>query len=195
MSPSQFVLCLEYLSRGLNVATAKSDFNFYPKCNKFKISHPAFVDNLMLFARGDVPSIHIIMECLADFEGKSGLQANTLKSSIFTAGIEGQELQSIMDFTRFPQGVMPFRYLDNPLAIVKLRITHYDPLLSKISDCIKAWKAVSLSYAGRLELIRGMLQGVVCFWLSILPTPIVVIEKVYRLCRRFLWNLKTSLVA
>lgn len=193
MSPFLFVLCLEYLSRGLNLATTASEFNFHPKCNKLKVSHLAFADDLMLFARGDEPSICIIMDCLRDFEEKSGLKA--LKSSIFTAGIEGHELQCIMDRVRFPQGAMPFRYLGIPLAAIKLKITHYDPLISKISDCIKAWQAVTFSYAGRLELIRGVLQGVVCFWLGILPIPVAVIEKIYGLCRRFLWCSKSSLVA
>lgn len=77
----------------------------------------------------------------------------------------------------------------------QVEISHYDPLVSKISNCIKAWKAVTLSYVGRLELIRGVLQGVVCFWLGILPVPAAVIEHIYGLCKHFLWNSKSSLVA
>ena len=85
------------------MATTSSEFNFYPKCNKLKISHLAFADDLMLFSIGDIPSIRIIMDCLKDFEGKSGLQVNPLKSSIFSAGIDSLELQNIMDLTRFPK--------------------------------------------------------------------------------------------
>ena len=109
MSPFLFVLCLEYLSRKLNLATAAPDFNFHPKCSKLKLSHLAFADDLMLFSRGDIPSISIIFDCLKDFEGKSGLQANALKSYVFSAGVEGLEFQSILDLTCFPKGVMPFR--------------------------------------------------------------------------------------
>lgn len=153
MSPFLFVLCLEYLSRSLNVAIADSEFNFHPKGKKLRISHLAFADDLMLFAKGDAPSISIIMDCLRDFEDKLGLQTNALKSSIFVAGIEGQEHQCILDISGFPESDMPFRNLGIPLAASKLRIAHYDPLVSNVLDCVKAWKAVSLSYAGRLELI------------------------------------------
>ncbi|XP_052207161.1 cell differentiation protein rcd1-like isoform X1 [Diospyros lotus] len=90
---------------------------------------------------------------------------------------------------------MPFRYLGIPLVAVKLRVRHYESLISKISDNIKAWQAASLSYAGRLELIHAMIQGVVCFWCSILPVPAAVIDQIYSLCRCFLWNSKASLVS
>ena len=195
LSSFLFVICLEYFSRSLNMATADSQFNFHPKCINLKLSHLAFADDLMLFARGDVPSINIIMNCLKDFEAKSGLQANPSKSCIFAAGIVGLELHRILDITRFSQGVMPFRYLGIPLAAVKLRINHFAPLLSKISECIATWKAITLSYAGRLELIRGVLQAIVCFWLNILPIPAGVIDHIYCLCRRFLWGSKSALVA
>lgn len=33
ISPYLFVVCMEYLSRALNYATASSEFNFYPKCS------------------------------------------------------------------------------------------------------------------------------------------------------------------
>jgi len=195
LSPFLFVICLEYFSRSLNVATNGTDFNFHPKCNKLLISHIAFADDLMLFARGDIPSIRIIMECLMEFEVLSGLQANPLKSCFYPAGINDLDLQLISDLTCFSQGVMPFRYLGIPLAPSKLKISHYEPLLSKISNCIISWKAISLSYAGRLELLRAVIQGVFCFWLSILPVPAGVLEHVYSLCKRFLWNSNMSLVA
>jgi hypothetical protein len=45
-----------------------------------------------------------------------------------------------------------------------------------------------LSYAGRLELIKSVLQGIVQFWISIFPIPGVVISKITSLCRNFLWT-------
>ncbi|KAL0446135.1 UNVERIFIED_CONTAM: hypothetical protein Slati_1741400 [Sesamum latifolium] len=56
MSPALFLLCMELFSRLIN-----SEFNFHPKCEKLKIAHLLFADNLMLFSRGDLPSVHILM--------------------------------------------------------------------------------------------------------------------------------------
>ena len=37
-------------------------------------------------------------------------------------------------------------------------------------------------------MIRSVLQGVECFWLSILPIPVGVRDKITSLCRNFLWG-------
>ncbi|KAL0362130.1 UNVERIFIED_CONTAM: putative mitochondrial protein [Sesamum calycinum] len=131
MSPALFLLCMEYFSRLIKRKTTDSDFNFHPKREKLKITHLLFADDLMMFSRGDLPSIHILMECLQEFRDVSGLTVNTSKSSIFTAGIENNMLREILARTEFAMGEMPVR-----------------------------WAAKSLSFAGRLELIRSVIQGV-----------------------------------
>ncbi|KAL0287460.1 UNVERIFIED_CONTAM: Retrovirus-related Pol polyprotein from type-2 retrotransposable element R2DM [Sesamum angustifolium] len=84
MSPALFLLCMEYFSRLIKRSTTNSDFNFHPKCEKLKITHLLFADDLMLFSRGDLPSIRILMECLQEFRDVSGLAVNNAKSNIFT---------------------------------------------------------------------------------------------------------------
>ncbi|KAL0349339.1 UNVERIFIED_CONTAM: hypothetical protein Sangu_1161700 [Sesamum angustifolium] len=96
--------------------TSISDFNFHPKCEKLKITHLLFADNLMLFSRGDLSSIHIVMECLQEFKDVSGLAVNTSKSSIFTAEIENNELHGIFSKTGLARGEMFIQYLSIPLA-------------------------------------------------------------------------------
>ncbi|KAL0317542.1 UNVERIFIED_CONTAM: hypothetical protein Sangu_2168500 [Sesamum angustifolium] len=116
MSPGLFLLCMEYFSRLIKRKTTDSDFNFHPKCEKLKITHLLFADDLMMFSRGDLPSVHILMECLQEFGDVSGLAVNTSKSSIFTAGIENNILCDILARTEFTRGEMPVRYLGIPLA-------------------------------------------------------------------------------
>jgi hypothetical protein len=49
-----------------------------------------------------------------------------------------------------------------------------------------------LSYAGRLELIRSILFGMVQFWLNIFPMPDIVINQITCICRNFLWTGNTA---
>ncbi|GFY88190.1 hypothetical protein Acr_06g0001300 [Actinidia rufa] len=44
-------------------------------------------------------------------------------------------------------------------------------IIDKITDYISAWAGANLSYAGRAELVKSVLQGVECFWLTILSIP------------------------
>ncbi|KAL0287980.1 UNVERIFIED_CONTAM: hypothetical protein Sradi_7112600 [Sesamum radiatum] len=186
---------MEYFSRLVKRRTSDSEFNFHPKCEKLKITHLLFADDLMLFSRGDLPSISILMECLQEFRDVSGLAVNTSKSSIFTAGIHNDELHGILARTEFVRGAMPVRYLGIPLAAQRLSVSDYSPLVDQIAKSISKWAAKSLSYAGRLELIRSVIQGVECFWLQIFPLPAAVVEKIHRLCRNFLWNSRCAPVA
>jgi len=195
LSPFLFVLCLEYFSRSLRLVTDNSDFNFHPRCGHLRITHLAFADDLLLLARGDIPSVKTIVDCLSDFGAVSGLKVNEIKSHMYCAGIVDQDVEAIRRLSMFSGGCMPFRYLGVPIAAAKLKVNHYSPLLHKIAGYIKAWKSVALSYAGRAELIKSILQGVECFWLTILPIPVAVIDRIIRLCRLFLWNSSHSLVA
>ncbi|KAL2248483.1 UNVERIFIED_CONTAM: hypothetical protein Sindi_2700600 [Sesamum indicum] len=157
MSPALFLLIMEYFSRLVKRNTSTSDFNFHPKCEKLKITHLLFAEDLMLFSRGDLPSIHILMECLREFRDASSLTVNTSKSSIFTAGIQNEELDGILARMEFARGEMPVRYLGIPLAAQRLSVTYYSPLVDQIANCISKWTGKSLSYAGRLELIRSII--------------------------------------
>lgn len=62
-----FVICMEYLSRCLNCATRKDGFNFHAKCEKLKVSHLAFADDLMIFTKGDFLSVKIVSDVLQEF--------------------------------------------------------------------------------------------------------------------------------
>ena len=157
LSPFLFIICLEYLSRRLKMNTSCMDFNFHPRCGQLRLTHLAFADDLMLLSRGDLLSVRIIMDSLRDFGLKSGLWANLLKSSLFTAGVYGEDLTELQRLTGIPNGTMPFRYLGVPLAAQRLNVAHFAPFTDKISMYINSWTANCLSFAGRAELIRSVL--------------------------------------
>ena len=126
------------------------------------------------------------MDKLNHFGECSGLKISLTKSSFFSAGINDRDLEIIEGITGFPQGSFPFRFLGIPVSGSSLSIGQYSPLFDKISDKINAWAGATLSYAGRTELIKSVLQGVECFWLAILPIPAGVKAKIVQLCRNFL---------
>ncbi|GFY93106.1 hypothetical protein Acr_08g0015020 [Actinidia rufa] len=117
-------------------------------------------------ADGDIPSVKLSLDCLKQFGDVSGLRINANKSNVFMAGINSVDTESIKAITGFSVGKFPFRYLEIPVAAARLTI-----------EC---------------ELIRSVLQGIECFWLSILPIPVGVRDKVIALCRNFLWGGKAT---
>ncbi|XP_075499775.1 uncharacterized protein LOC142538314 [Primulina tabacum] len=125
----------------------------------------------------------------------AGLKINALKSNIYMGSIEGSLRQDILDITGFTPGILPFRYLGIPLAAKRLCASDYGKLVDNISTKVSAWPRHSLSYAGKLELIRSVIQGVECFWLSILPVPNCVLDSIHAICRKFVWPTKHPPIA
>ncbi|GFY87115.1 hypothetical protein Acr_05g0007540 [Actinidia rufa] len=107
-------------------------------------------------------------------------------------GINDTDLDVIKGITGFTQRLFLFRYLGIPVVDSRLTIAH-SHLIDKILESIGAWAGGTLSYTGRTELIKSMLQGVECFWLSILPIPARVKAKIVQLCMSFLWNGKYTM--
>ena len=112
--PFLFVLCLEYLSRSLNQLRDNRDFNFHPKCHGLNITHLAFADDLILFSRGDVTPVQLLLNKLGSFGDCSGLRVSIQQSNLFVAGIPRDDLETIKSLSGFSDGRFPFRYLGFP---------------------------------------------------------------------------------
>ncbi|CAH9101392.1 unnamed protein product [Cuscuta europaea] len=195
MSPMLFVLCLEYFSRMLAIRTSNPSFNYHPLCSKLKISHLAYADDLMLFFKGEPKSIKILVDALNDFGRVSGLLVNQDKSNIFVGGNIEHKLPFILQMVDFQQGSFPVRYLGIPLAPLKISVAQFSPLIDTVTDYFNAWNTKSLSYAGKVELIKSVIQGVQSFWLGIFPVPKTILDRIVSLCRIFLWGGKHAKVA
>lgn len=96
LSPYLFVIVMEVLSRLLSNATAHPSFKFHARCQKLKLTHLCFADDLQLFNYGNADSTSIIKKVLNDFAGLSGLKANLNKSVIFFSGISNGVKESIL---------------------------------------------------------------------------------------------------
>jgi len=88
LSPYLFIMCMEYFSRMLHVASQKADFHFHPKCSFLGISHLAFANDILLLCQCDLPSMNILFWHLLVFGRISRLIINANKSSIFFNGLE-----------------------------------------------------------------------------------------------------------
>ncbi|XP_020271890.1 uncharacterized protein LOC109847053 [Asparagus officinalis] len=187
---------MEYLSRRLSMLKDDNLFKYHPKCSKLKISHLFFADDLLLFCKADLYSIARLKECLSDFSCVSGLETNPSKCSIYMSGIGDDLKAQICALLNFSEGVLPVRYLGVPLISKRLSYMDCSPLINKISAQFQNWqKKKTLSYAGRLELIKTVILGIQNFWTSNYVLPVKVLEKIDSLCAQFLWNHKIHLIS
>ncbi|KAK1441022.1 hypothetical protein QVD17_06858 [Tagetes erecta] len=89
------------------------------------------VDDLFLFARGELSSAKVIMNSLIEFAGMSGLSPSNQKSTIFFCNVPTQTKNSILNILPFVEGKLPVRYLGVPLVAARVKTTDCRVLIEK----------------------------------------------------------------
>ncbi|KAL2248029.1 UNVERIFIED_CONTAM: hypothetical protein Sindi_2655200 [Sesamum indicum] len=92
----------------------------------------------------------------------------------------------------FQEGVLPMRYLGLPLISSRLTIADSRPLLLKIDKRIAGWEGTTISYAGRVQIIKSVLIALSLYWASAFILPKKVINEIKKRLRAFLWKGTTN---
>ncbi|XP_074298552.1 uncharacterized protein LOC141629449 [Silene latifolia] len=187
ISPLLFCLCMEYLSRIIEFATRKWYFRYHPLCKSLKLTHLLFADDLLMFSKGDVQSIMLILRVLATFSAASGLTVNASKSEVVFCGVTDSLKTDIIQISGYQEGKLPFKYLGIPIQPGRLNKADCNVLIEKIVSKVRGIGARKLSYAGRLVLINSVFNTLHNYWASTFLIPKGVIKRIEAICRNFLW--------
>ncbi|KAI9200109.1 hypothetical protein LWI28_002908 [Acer negundo] len=163
-SPYLFVIAMEVLSKILSKRIADShSFKFHSKCDKIKLSHLCFADDLIMLCHGSPSSAHVLKAAIDEFSLLSGLLANHAKSNIFTSGLSSTTNQQLINLFGYTVGSLPIRYLGIPIISTKLCLRDCSSLVDKVSGRLYSWLNCGLSYAGRSQLIVSVLSSLQVF--------------------------------
>ncbi|KAK9723626.1 hypothetical protein RND81_05G013500 [Saponaria officinalis] len=176
------------LSRSLRDCVNVPHFSFHPQCSRLKLNHLIFADDLLIFMRGDLPSVAAVMNALSLFAGFSGLQANLDRMSIYFGGVSTTVRQQILEFAHLAEGAFPFKYLGVPLTSGRLKLCHYGPLIDMMVKKVLHWTNCFLSHAGKLQLIDSVLSSQLVYWCSVFLLPKGVIHQLESVFRDFYWG-------
>ncbi|XP_059316202.1 uncharacterized protein LOC132067074 [Lycium ferocissimum] len=124
-----FGVAVECLSRALVDLKIVKEYKYHPRCAKLGITHLSFVDDLLLFARGDGPSVLAMFQCFTKFSTVLGLKANMSKSSIYFGGVQQSIQDQILDQLQLSRDELPFKkILSSRVLTAQIQ---YDPASSK----------------------------------------------------------------
>ncbi|KAJ6980751.1 hypothetical protein NC653_024183 [Populus alba x Populus x berolinensis] len=188
LSPYLFVLAMEGLNGILQQSVNSSNFKYHWRCQQNKITHLCFVDDLMMFCHADLESIIVLKSSLDRFSKLSSLTINHAKSSLFMAGVDDSLRSNIKDNIGIHEAALPMRYLGVPLISSRLTHTACIPLVERITSRIKLWTSSSLTYVGRLQLIKSVLFSIQVYWSSMFILPCATIRKIESILAAFLWK-------
>ena len=188
LSPYLFVLAMEGLNGHIKEATANPDFKYHWRCRANKTTNICFADDLLLYCHADMVSVDILNCALHSFMNQSGMSINPDKSSIFLTGIDQSLQRDIQAMLGFQIKTPPITYLGVPLLTKRLTNNDCNKLVETITARIKLWTSASLSYAGRLQLIKSTLFSMQVYWSSMFILPVAVIRRIESIMARFLWR-------
>lgn len=85
-------------------------------------------------------------------------------------------------------GELPIRYFGVPLNSKKLNLVNCEPLLHQIKKRLSYWTLKSLSFSGRLLLIKTVISDITTFRCYAFILPKAYIKRINSLYSVFLWK-------
>ncbi|KAG0468564.1 hypothetical protein HPP92_017892 [Vanilla planifolia] len=175
LSPYLFTLVSEFFSMLTRKYENQALLGFRCTSNGPLISHLLYADDVIIYAPGLHKSVSVIKKMLHKFSKFAGLNVNHEKSRIFfSRGMKKKKMKLVSSKLGIPKG-NTLSYLGIP--IFKLfKKTDFNFLIQKIEHQIAKWRVRPLSLAGRILLIKAVLESFPNFVMSHCVVPRGVVE-------------------
>ena len=190
LSPLLFLLVAECLSRFIIKARVDGNFKGISISPGLSISNLLFVDDILIFYDGSRRSLHWLVEGIKLFHSATGMLINEGKSSVSWANLSLVEIRVLSSYFNFQcneldAGVKYLGFFFKPNNYQKC---DWMWLFSKIEKKLSSWSHRWLSRAGRLVMVKVVLEAMPVYWRGLTWIPKGILEKIRRLCFSFLWS-------
>ena len=180
---------MEALSRMLDAAAMLGQFSGFSVGNLagtlLTVSYLLFADDTLIFCNANSHHLAALRGILARFEVVSGLKINLLQSELVPIG-NVPNMVELVKILGCQQSSLPLKYLGLLLGASHKEETIWNPILEKMERRLVGWKRLLLSKGGKVTLIKSTLSSLPTYFLSLLPIPIKVANRMEKVHRDFL---------
>ena len=85
-------------------------------------------------------------------------------------------------------GEFPFTYLGLPIGVCMRKENAWRMVVEKFKKRLSEWKARSMSFGGRLTLVKSVLGSLPLYYFSMFRVPSGVINNLERIRKDFFWG-------
>ncbi|KAJ0568314.1 putative RNA-directed DNA polymerase [Helianthus annuus] len=189
LSPFLFVIAMEALTGIMKKAISEGIFEGLRCTNDGPLlSHLIYADDVIFLGKwsfGNALNLRRILRC---FFLVSGLKVNLAKCSVFGVGINDEEVELMADCMNSKKGSLPFKHLGLTVGANMNLIRNWKSVIDIFKSRLSIWKAKSLSYGGRITLIKSVLNSLPTYFFSLYKAPAKVIDELERIRRSFFWS-------
>ncbi|GKA22785.1 putative RNA-directed DNA polymerase, eukaryota, reverse transcriptase zinc-binding domain protein [Tanacetum coccineum] len=162
LSSFLFIIAVKALHISLQEAKLKNIFKGVEVGHdKVDISHLQLADDALILGSWSRENAKNLCRVLRCFKLSSGLKVNFLKSKFFGIGVTNVEVQNLASILKLQPSSLPCTYLGLPLGANMNRGVNWRHIIEKFPKKLTSWKAKTLSYGGRLTLIKSVLRALV----------------------------------
>jgi len=190
LSPLLFLLVAEGLSRAIAAASRDGLFKGIKISSSLYLTHLLFVDDVLIFCSGSRRDAETLKSILNLFSKATGMEFNSRKSTISSCLLSDGEIARLKSFFPFETKSIDegLKYLGFNLKPNCYKKVDWLWLLEKLDKKLKLWSHKWLSRAGRLVLVKSVLEAIPVYWMSLSWIPKGVLSSYRRLCFQFLWS-------
>ncbi|KAJ4806341.1 RNA-directed DNA polymerase (reverse transcriptase)-related family protein [Rhynchospora pubera] len=150
-----------------------------------------FADDLIIFGQATAQEVMHIQRILHIFCGCSGQQIGHEKSRIwFSRSTPENTRRCIAAMLNAVPGDDSQIYLGVP--VVASRPAHFNRLVDKVQGKLNSWSAKLLSQAGKVVLIKSVIEPMVLYGIAGGPLPDSTVQKLNQKIRSFFWGCNGS---
>ncbi|GKC51628.1 reverse transcriptase domain, reverse transcriptase zinc-binding domain protein [Tanacetum coccineum] len=184
-----FILAAEGLNALVSEAVEKGIFRGVAVGeDNVTVSHLQYADDTIFFEEWNKENAKSLMCILKCFEEDSGLRVNYNKSKIYGIGVNEGEMSDMARWMRCEIGEFPFTYLGLPIRENMKRVNAWYPVVEKFKKRLASWKTKTMSFAGRLTLVKSVLGSLQLYYFLIFRVPLNVIKNLERIRKNFFWG-------
>ncbi|XP_021992889.1 uncharacterized protein LOC110889633 [Helianthus annuus] len=156
------------------------------------LSHFLYADDVIFVGNWSIDTLKNLRRLLRCFFLASGLRVNLNKSSVIGVNGSNERIQDMALLWGCRVGSFPFKHLGLPVGANMNLSKHWQPVIDVFRKRLALWKANTLSFGGRLTLIKSVLSALPTYYFSLYRAPAKVIDQLERLWREFLWGITSE---
>nr|GEX01365.1 putative reverse transcriptase domain-containing protein [Tanacetum cinerariifolium] len=118
------------------------------------ISHLQYADDTMFFGEWSQNNTSKLMYILKCFEEVAGLRINLRRIYLYRVGVVNDIVASLAQFMKCGVGEIPFSYPGLSIRSNMRRLAAWRQINIKFKKHLSRWKAKSMSFGGRLTLVK-----------------------------------------
>ncbi|KAE8674618.1 hypothetical protein F3Y22_tig00111743pilonHSYRG00079 [Hibiscus syriacus] len=167
LSPYLFVLAMKRLGHSIRKCVEEGDWKRFSFARQgLPINHLFFANDLMLYAKADLPHARQIEKILNQLGYFSGHKVSKRKTHIyFSPNTVTKTKTVILSCLGFQEVDHMGKYLGVPVLHSRMKAVDFDFIFDKFRGKLNGWAARTLSLAGRVTLAKSILSAIPTYFI------------------------------